>query len=293
MTLQDLKCFVTVAETLSYTQTAQRLYISQPAVTKHIAALEKEYQVSLINRSNRRQISMTEAGKILYDGLKSCLETYHTAVSKLKAYSLETPIITNLSKGITLPFQYIRQYNDFAELVAPSRVSLDYRDYADFSRCLDCGELIICEEEAIPADKKYQKQLLSGEVPHCIIASSGHPVVAAKRNPAPEDFVGSPVLFNKKMPERLLEKYLSYLTKLYGHEPENILYTESIESVGLYLHANRAITLCSEWYGMLLDANKYHVTVPLHSAYYLVWDAEKAACRQVEKLCSILKHENP
>ena len=42
-----LKVFITAARTLSFTRTAERLYISQPAVSRHIGELES--RLSLIH----------------------------------------------------------------------------------------------------------------------------------------------------------------------------------------------------------------------------------------------------
>ena len=53
MTLQQLKYLIEVAETGSITMAAQRLFISQPSLSKSIADLEKEMGITIFNRSNR------------------------------------------------------------------------------------------------------------------------------------------------------------------------------------------------------------------------------------------------
>lgn len=60
--------FLEVAQHLSYTKASQVLYISQPAVTKHIQQLEELYKTSLFDRKGN-SISVTESGKILIDYL--------------------------------------------------------------------------------------------------------------------------------------------------------------------------------------------------------------------------------
>ncbi|NJN41015.1 MAG: LysR family transcriptional regulator [Flammeovirgaceae bacterium] len=60
--------FLEVVRQLSYTKASQILYISQPAVTKHIQQLEANYKTSLFDRKGN-SISLTEVGKILYDYL--------------------------------------------------------------------------------------------------------------------------------------------------------------------------------------------------------------------------------
>lgn len=58
------KVFLAVADKLSFTKAAQELYISQPAVSKHISELEKEFQLTLFRRE-RGQISLTREGEAL------------------------------------------------------------------------------------------------------------------------------------------------------------------------------------------------------------------------------------
>ena len=48
-----LKVFRSVATLLSFTKAANELFISQPAISKHIQELEKEYGVQLFDRESR------------------------------------------------------------------------------------------------------------------------------------------------------------------------------------------------------------------------------------------------
>lgn len=57
--------FLTLCREKSYTKTAQRLKMTQPAVTQHIQYLEQYYGARLI-RYQSRKFSLTEAGETLY-----------------------------------------------------------------------------------------------------------------------------------------------------------------------------------------------------------------------------------
>lgn len=61
MNLFQLRAFDAVAREGSFTRAASRLFISQPAVTGHIKALEEHYQVTLLRRTARR-VELTEEG---------------------------------------------------------------------------------------------------------------------------------------------------------------------------------------------------------------------------------------
>ncbi|WP_298030344.1 LysR family transcriptional regulator [uncultured Alistipes sp.] len=59
-----LKVFITAARTLSFTRTAEQLFVSQPAVSKHIGELESHYKVQLFVRRGSR-LELTPAGETL------------------------------------------------------------------------------------------------------------------------------------------------------------------------------------------------------------------------------------
>lgn len=61
-----LKVFKTVAEQLSFTKAARLLFVSQPAVTKHINELEKQYGKALFNRHGN-SITLTPAGAVFLE----------------------------------------------------------------------------------------------------------------------------------------------------------------------------------------------------------------------------------
>lgn len=70
-----LKVFYSVAKNLSFTKASQELFVSQPAITKHIRELESLYQVRLFNRMGSR-ISLTEGGKLLLEHCEQILADY-------------------------------------------------------------------------------------------------------------------------------------------------------------------------------------------------------------------------
>ncbi|MDY4250013.1 LysR substrate-binding domain-containing protein [Bacteroides pyogenes] len=70
-----LKVFRSVAKNLSFTKASQELFVSQPAITKHIQELESCYEVRLFHREGNK-ISLTEAGKLLLKHSEKVLDDY-------------------------------------------------------------------------------------------------------------------------------------------------------------------------------------------------------------------------
>ncbi|HPE38585.1 MAG TPA: LysR family transcriptional regulator [Bacillota bacterium] len=73
MTLQQLKYVVTVAETGTITEAADRLYISQPSLTNAIHELEKEMNIQIFNRTNKG-ISLSKEGEDFLGYARQVLE---------------------------------------------------------------------------------------------------------------------------------------------------------------------------------------------------------------------------
>ena len=64
--LLSMSVFRRVAETGSFSEVAREMTLSQPSVSKHVAALEKHLNVKLLSRSTR-QLNLTDAGKLYYN----------------------------------------------------------------------------------------------------------------------------------------------------------------------------------------------------------------------------------
>lgn len=72
MTLEQLRIFLAVADTLSMTRASERLHLTQPAVSAAIAALEQRHATHLFDRVGRR-LELTEAGRLFLPEARSVL----------------------------------------------------------------------------------------------------------------------------------------------------------------------------------------------------------------------------
>jgi epsilon-lactone hydrolase len=78
--LRHLRAFVAVAEELNFGRAAERLYISQPALSRQIRALEQLVGCELFRRSTHR-VELTVAGEALLDRARKLLQDVDEAVS--------------------------------------------------------------------------------------------------------------------------------------------------------------------------------------------------------------------
>lgn len=88
-----IKTFIQVADTGSFTQAAEKLYITPASVMKQINSLENHIGVKLFVRSNQGA-DLTAAGKIFYKEAVHMIQLSDTAISKIrKAAGVQTHIL--------------------------------------------------------------------------------------------------------------------------------------------------------------------------------------------------------
>jgi epsilon-lactone hydrolase len=86
--LRHLRAFVAVAEELNFGRAAERLYITQPALSRQIRALEQLLGCEVLRRSSHR-VELTLAGEALLDRVRPLLREVNATVSAVQALSGE------------------------------------------------------------------------------------------------------------------------------------------------------------------------------------------------------------
>lgn len=74
----QLKCFITVAQTLNFSEAAKLNFVSQSTISRYIKDLEKEFGVKLFERT-KREVALTNEGKMLLPYAIEILETLNKA----------------------------------------------------------------------------------------------------------------------------------------------------------------------------------------------------------------------
>jgi len=112
-----LKVFYTVANRLSFTKAAAELFITQPAVTKHIKELEQQLNVQLFRR-NGNSIVLTGAGKIMLQYAEKIFQTYTELETELAQ-------LNNLEAGTV----HIGASTTVAQTILPKILALFKKTY--------------------------------------------------------------------------------------------------------------------------------------------------------------------
>jgi DNA-binding transcriptional LysR family regulator len=100
--LEWYRSFVAVYRVGTVSGAAESLYLTQPAVSQHIAALEAALDVSLFQRMPRRMLP-TEAGKRLYTRIVNAIETLESVPTKIT----DTPLLIRLGTPVEFFSEFI------------------------------------------------------------------------------------------------------------------------------------------------------------------------------------------
>lgn len=115
--IDTYRLFVRVVETGSFSRAARDLQVTQPTVTRQIAALEERLNVRLFNRNTRR-LSLTDDGQLAYARAQQLLETFDETETLARGAQAELRgrirIATSIAFGrrvvTPLLLQFMRQH---------------------------------------------------------------------------------------------------------------------------------------------------------------------------------------
>lgn len=128
VTLQQLEGLVLLVENRSFSKAAEKMFMTQPSLTKHIRNLEEEAGSKVVDRKSRL-LSPTNEGKILYDCARRIFRLLEDAGERLEREraSLSGDIRVSAS---TIPATYILPavLRDFLEKEDAIRVHVEMND---------------------------------------------------------------------------------------------------------------------------------------------------------------------
>jgi len=152
-----LQVFYTVARRLSFTKAAAELFITQPAVTKHIHELENQFGTALFERKGN-QILLTAAGQIMQQHAETIAATYRQMEFDLNTLKQKVGGTLRLGGSSTV-----------AQYLLPPILARFHAQYADVAVSLLSGNTQQIEQALLKKDywispcwRPNPPQLISG-----------------------------------------------------------------------------------------------------------------------------------
>jgi DNA-binding transcriptional LysR family regulator len=246
-----IECFLCVAELLSFTKASEKLFVSQQAVSKHIAALESDVGLELIHRTHH-EVKLTPAGESLYLFFSDASLTYQNLLQELRASSL--PGAThNIHIGYQNWMDFGPQPGSAMNILRKTFPNVhligERRTPRSLLQKLSEGALDIAlvHRRFIPAKADFVVSKLF-DTPMMIVVSEDHPL--SKPGAVYTDFKREPLLMDalEDETEDATIRRAKEESKPYNFNPKEIIvlpnrdsvYTEAEQNRGIFIGSSRS-----------------------------------------------------
>jgi DNA-binding transcriptional LysR family regulator len=246
MTDLQIDYFMAVARASSFVKASERLYVSQPAISRQVSALEAELGVLLFNRS-RRASKLTAAGELFYkffldykNGLSAT--KYHAQIINEKimgAFRL------GYLEGWALPDFFPELLNTFTKEYPAIRISLYAWNLRELVEELQDGnlDLVIFPNLLESFSVNFDTRQIT-EIPHYLLYSMNLPQ-AKLENPGIRDF--------KDYPFFVVETFSSIVESVrgmvsaYGMGPVDIVPVPNLETGLTRVQYDQGVIILNAW----------------------------------------------
>jgi DNA-binding transcriptional LysR family regulator len=195
LNFNQLRAFHYAAKHLNFTLAANFLFVTQPAVTAQIKALEESLDLKLFKKKGRT-IFLTEAGKTLYQ---------HT--QNIFSYEREIETVIDEMKALKRGILRLGSTKTYARYFMPSMLSSFHQDYPHIKIHLDEGSsedmisslLDFKNEVAIIAKTSNKADIMFfpfSQEELVVVVSARHPF-AAKKNVSPQELSREPFIMKE------------------------------------------------------------------------------------------------
>ena len=247
MNYNKLSYFYTVAQILNFTKAADELYVSQPAISRHIRDLEDDFGVPLFIRTNKDLI-LTEAGQVLFDEIKLFFSREQELYQKVRAAAFpqaeqlsigfmgirpayHIPVIVNemLKESPALSVN-LRRYNwdeiipalRHREIDVGLRLRMGALEYEDLASCI--------LDEDMPA----------------MVVSDRHPT-ASQEAAVIQDYKNDHFLLLSQKDSAIPHNYTFDLFKRMHMTPRKYTIYDQVETILMLIHSDAGVSLLSRF----------------------------------------------
>ena len=268
MNTTQIKCFLTLAETLNFTKAAARLYISQPALSRQISTLEQEIN-SLLFIRDQKSVRLTPAGALLAGELgqiQSSLDHLITRVQTVGMGYTDTLTI-GILEGQWMGEEFTNLYRRFMDTYPNIDFRMCQGSFGSLRRQLDSGEidLAITLEFDVAGLEQYLYRPLSRD--QAVFAISRERPLAQKETITFEDLVTETLLVISPEDCRMGTDLLFEDLRNQGLRAPSIRYAPNLSTVMLWVEAGLGVGIINHQSNLARNPNIRLISeIPLKDA---------------------------
>jgi DNA-binding transcriptional LysR family regulator len=176
MDTQSLQAFLCVAECSSFSGAAEQLHLTQPAISKRIATLEKQLNAKLFDRIGRH-IHLTEAGRALLPEAQRILQDIREARRRID--DLRGSVSGRLSMGISHHIGLHRLppvLREFSQRYPDVQLDIDFMDSEQAHHRILHGEMDLAVITLSPSQEEHLSFLPVWQDQLTVAVANDHPL---------------------------------------------------------------------------------------------------------------------
>lgn len=274
MNTTQIKCFLTLAETLNFTRAAERLYISQPALSRQISTLEQEIN-SLLFIRDQKSVRLTPAGTLLAGELGEIQSSLDELIARVRTVGMGyTGTLTiGVLEGQWMGEEFTGLYRRFMD----SYPNIDFRmgqgSFGTLRRQLDSGEIDIAI--TLSFDVAGLEQYVSRPLfpDQAVFAISRERPLARKEHITFADLISETLLVISPEDCRVGSELVFNDLREQGLKAPRIRYAPNLSTVMLWVEAGLGVGIINHQSNLARNPNVRLISeIPLQDASpCLVW----------------------
>ncbi|HIZ06445.1 MAG TPA: LysR family transcriptional regulator, partial [Candidatus Eubacterium avistercoris] len=142
MNFQQLEYFLSLCQNMNYSETARRLYVSQPTVSKQIAALESELNMKLFKRSSNG-LALTAEGQIMQNAFEHAIHIINAAKEDALHLSVQKSrtIHFGILEGADIVSPIMGSLAELEKQIENTNFSFDFLNHGTLNHKLEYNEI--------------------------------------------------------------------------------------------------------------------------------------------------------
>ena len=247
MDINQLRYFISVAQTLNFSEAARRNGLTQPSISHHIGELEKQLGTRLFVR-DKRSVTLTDTGRAFLPSAIEIVELAHSSEQKLK--KMETGKsghlnIAAITSSSAILYRCLRAFTQAYPEISVS-ISFNTGRHQTVTINEDRFDIHFSMKEMVPGIDTFTVVPLESDC-LCLALPGDHPLCA--------EFRENGIDFSKLRDERfiafaesdgpMLYKQVLAVCKARGYHPSIFIEQECAEAVALSVGAGCGIALLS------------------------------------------------
>jgi DNA-binding transcriptional LysR family regulator len=285
MDLNQLKIFASLAQTLNFSKTAKQFYLTQPAVSHHIKALENSLGVTLLRRTNHKVV-LTAEGEELYTYARQILDMAQTAENRLRNIAegrlghIRVAAISSSSDELS---NCLGLYCQRFPLI---QVDVDLVDCAAMMRAMtrDEYDFYFAVEAMLPVVNRYEKIVVNRDRLHLF----AHRDIAPTLDMNDWETIGRYPFVSVPRSDIVLSNRIRNIFKQKGCAPRVVNYYNRAESVIISVNAGVGLAILPSALGRIYSRPNV-VTLPIdgddaESISIIAWEPNPSTAAAVKFL---------